>query len=74
MAFWWEVRHGSLGESPSHHSSKEGLDDQRQSMVLGLYCRKAGRKREGRKRETGHGHMERGVKGKRERRVREEER
>ena len=36
------------------------LDEQRQSMVLELYCRKAGRKREGRKRETGHGHMERG--------------
>ena len=28
-----------------------GLDEQRQSMVLELYCRKAGRKREGRKRE-----------------------
>ena len=26
-----------------------GLDEQRQSMVLELYCRKAGRKREGRK-------------------------
>jgi hypothetical protein len=37
-------------------------------MVLELYCRKAGRKREGRKRErnAGHGHMERGRKGKRE--------
>ena len=29
-------------------------------MVLELYCRKAGRKREGRKRETGHDHVERG--------------
>ena len=28
-----------------------GLDEQRQSMVLELYCRKAGGKREGRKRE-----------------------
>jgi hypothetical protein len=28
----------------------EGLDEQRQSMVLELYCRKAGEKREGRKR------------------------
>ena len=28
-----------------------GLDEQRQSMVLKLYCRKAGRTREGRKRE-----------------------
>jgi hypothetical protein len=43
-----------------------GLDDQRQSMVLELYCRKAGRKREGRKRETGHDHVERGGKEKRE--------
>ena len=59
-AFWWKVRCGSLGESLSHHSSKAGLDEQRQSMVLELYCRKAGRKREGRKREAGHGHMERG--------------
>jgi hypothetical protein len=50
MAFWWEVRRGSLGESLSHHSSTVGLDEQRQSMVLELYCRKAGRKRE-RKRE-----------------------
>jgi hypothetical protein len=30
-----------------------GLDEQRQSVVLELYCRKAGRKREGRKRERG---------------------
>jgi hypothetical protein len=30
-----------------------GLDEQRPSMVLELYCRKAGRKREGRKRERG---------------------
>jgi hypothetical protein len=29
-------------------------------MVLKLYCRKAERKREGRKREASHGHMERG--------------
>ena len=37
-------------------------------MVLELYCRKAGGKREGRKRkrEAGHGHVERGRKGKRE--------
>jgi hypothetical protein len=44
MAFWQEIRHGTLGESPSHHSSTAGLDDQRQSMVLELYCRNAGRK------------------------------
>jgi hypothetical protein len=36
-------------------------------MVLELYCRKAGRKREGRKRETtGPGHLERRGKGVRE--------
>jgi hypothetical protein len=65
-AFWWEVRLGSLGKSLSHHSSTIVLDEQRQSMVLELYCRKAGRKREGRKRETSHGRVERGVKGERE--------
>jgi hypothetical protein len=50
-----------------------GLDELRQSMVLELYCRKAGRKREGRKRETSHGHVERGGRkreGGLERRVR----
>ena len=41
-----------------------GLDEQRQSMVLELYCRKAGGKREGRKKEAGH--VGRGGKGKRE--------
>ena len=34
-----------------------GLDEQGQSMVLELYCRKAGRKREVRKRESSHGHI-----------------
>ena len=38
-------------------------------MVLELYHRKAGRKGEGRKREAGHGHMEKGGKGKREGRL-----
>ena len=66
MVFCQEVRRGLLGESPSHRSSTVGLDDQRQSMVLELYCRKAERKREGRKREAGHGHVERGEKGERE--------
>jgi hypothetical protein len=32
-------------------------------MILEIYCRKAERKREGRKREGGHGHVERGGKG-----------
>ena len=45
MALRQEVRRSSLGESPSHHSNMAGLDDQRQSMVLELYCRKAGRKK-----------------------------
>jgi hypothetical protein len=39
-----------------------GLDEQRWSMVLEFYCRKAERKREGRKRGAGHGHVERGGK------------
>jgi hypothetical protein len=65
-AFLQEVRWGSLRESLSHCSSKAGLDEQRQSMVLELYCRKAERKREGRKRKAGHGHLERGGKGERE--------
>jgi hypothetical protein len=72
-----EVRQGSLGESLSHRSSTEGLDEQTLSMVLELYCRKAGRKREGRKRERGQpwpqregGVRERERKGGLERRVR----
>jgi hypothetical protein len=40
-----------LGESLSHCPSTAGLDEQRQSVVLELHCRKAGGKREGRKRE-----------------------
>jgi hypothetical protein len=51
--FCREVRHGSLGENLSHRSSMAGLDEQRQSMVLELYCRKAGGKREDGKRERG---------------------
>jgi hypothetical protein len=46
-SFRQEVRLGSLGEILSHRSSKAGLDKQRQSMVLELYCRK----REGKNRE-----------------------
>lgn len=52
-AFWWEVRSSSLEEILSLHSSMVGLDEQRQSMVLGLYCRKKRGKREGRKRKRG---------------------
>jgi hypothetical protein len=40
-----------------------GLDEQRESVVLDLNCRKAERKKKGRKRETGHGYMERRGKG-----------
>ena len=51
-AFNWEIRNGLLGENLSHHPPNSvGLDEQRQSMVLELYYRKAGRKRKGRKRE-----------------------
>jgi hypothetical protein len=46
-----EVRQGSLGESLSNHSSTAGLDEQRQTMVLELYCRNAGGRRKGRERE-----------------------
>jgi hypothetical protein len=49
--FHWEIRNSSLGESLSHHPSTVGLDEQRQGMVLELYCRKAGGKRKGRKRD-----------------------
>jgi hypothetical protein len=37
-AFRWEVRHGSLGEYLFHCSSTAGLDEQRQSVVLELFC------------------------------------
>jgi hypothetical protein len=52
-AFWQEVKCISLEESLSHHLSIVGHDEQSQSMVLELYCTKAERKREGRKRERG---------------------
>ena len=68
-AAWWEVRCGSLGKGLFHPSSMAGLE-QRWPMVLALYCRKAERKREGRKRETGHSQVERG--GRERRRAREE--
>ena len=38
-------------------------------LVLELYCRKAERKREGRKRETSHSYVERRGKGERKRRL-----
>jgi hypothetical protein len=65
-AFWWEVRHGLLGESLSHRSSRAVIDEQRQYIVLELYCGKAGGSKEGRKREAGHDHKERGGNGERE--------
>ena len=45
----------SLGESLPHHSSRRGLDEQRQSVVLELCYRKAGGKREERERGGGRG-------------------
>jgi hypothetical protein len=44
-----------------------GVDEQRQPMVLELYCRKAGRKREGRERPAMATWID-GGKGERERR------
>jgi hypothetical protein len=44
-----------------------GLDEQRQSMVLEFYCRKAGRKERKREGEACHGHMEGGGEGERKR-------
>jgi hypothetical protein len=40
-------------------------------MVLEIYCRKAGRKRKDRNRETAHGHMERGGERRERRRARD---
>ena len=57
---------GSLGESLSHCPSAAGLDEQRQSMVLELYCRKTGGKREG-KRERERLAMAKRREGERER-------
>jgi hypothetical protein len=48
------MREGVPNTSESEHS----LDEQRLSMVLEIYCRKAGRKKEGKKRE-GEGYRER---------------
>ena len=46
-------RSGMRKEVTNTDESERSLDEQRLSMVLGLYYRKAGRKREGRKRERG---------------------
>ena len=48
----------------------EGLDEQRQSIVLELYCRKAGGKREGGKRERPAMAMWREGEKEREKRIR----
>jgi hypothetical protein len=66
----WLVR----GKPIHHRSSTAGLDEQRQFMVLGLYCGKAGGKREGRKRERGWPwpRGERGWEGRERRRARDE--
>ena len=49
QGLWLEHRKASLGESLSCRPITVGLNKQRQSMVLELYCRKAGGRREGRK-------------------------
>jgi hypothetical protein len=55
------------GESLTHYSSMAGFE-QRQSMVLQLYCRMVGVKRESRKgRGACHGLVERGGKREKER-------
>jgi hypothetical protein len=48
-AFWQEDRNGSSGESLFHRSSTVGLAEQRESMVLELYCKKADRNKEGKR-------------------------
>ena len=46
------------GKRGSHAcESERSLDEQRLSMVLELYCRKAGRKKVERGREAGHDHV-----------------
>jgi hypothetical protein len=71
-AFHWKIRNVSLEESLSHHPSKAGLDEQRQSMVLELYGRKVGGKKEGKKeRETGHGQEKKRGKRRGKRKARE---
>ena len=56
-----EVRHSLLGKSLSHRSSTAGLDEQRQSMVIDLYCRRQGKiDKVERGTEAGHGHVEGG--------------
>jgi hypothetical protein len=65
-----EIREGLLEETLSYSVCTVGLDEQRQSMVLELSCRKAGRKeRRWKERETGHGQEERRGKGEREERL-----
>jgi hypothetical protein len=59
-------KHGSLAESLSYPSTA-GLDEQRQSMVLELYCKKAEGEREREREREKHGQEERRGKGKRER-------
>jgi hypothetical protein len=62
-----------LLEGLSHRPGTAGLDEQRQSLILELYCRKAGGKRKGRKRETGHGQEERRGKSIERKKARESE-
>jgi hypothetical protein len=63
-SFHWEIRKGSLGESLSHCPGTVGLDEQRQNMVIELYCRNAGGggREKVKERETSHVQEEKGGK------------
>jgi hypothetical protein len=64
---------GSVGESLSHRPGAVGLDEQRQCLILELYCRKAGgkeRRQKERERETSHGQEERRGKRRERRKAR----
>jgi hypothetical protein len=53
----------------SHHPSTADLDEQRQSMVLEFYCRKAGGKGEGKRERPAMVKRREGGKGEREERL-----
>ena len=63
----WERR--MREEVPNTDQSEHSLDEQRLSMVLELYYRKAGRKREGRKERETERERQRERKRERERRL-----
>ena len=61
------MRERAEGEKFPHRrqSAQRALMNRDSLWFLEFCCRKAGRKREGRKKEDGHGNMERGGKGER---------